>query len=147
MSKNQSKPAALPPKVAQYLRESKAILAEVPELQKTAAEAEQLKQQAAAAKEHQAKLASDTVGELKQVGLITDADQAKFASDLAEPGKAHNLIRYLGKKLAAAEANAAVKPMGNPDRGGQGPSTKKTAEDGETANDRFASRVRAAAGV
>jgi len=135
------------------MRDSKPILARVPVLEKEAADAkaevERLTKEAADAADveqsRSSKLASSTADTLKQLGLIaTDGDHAKFATDLAEPEKAHNLIRYLGKKLAAAEAQAAVKPMGNPDHNGAKP---KTAEDGESADDRFASRVRAAAGA
>lgn len=142
----------LPPKVAEYLRESKPILARVPELEKRAeaaaaaeAKVKSLTKSASDQQAALAKLAKDTADNLLSNGIIAKTDHAKYASDLSDPEKVHNVLRYLGKKYAALEAQAAAPSQGRPSSGGG--STKIAEGEKESANDTFNRRLHAATGA
>ena len=144
MSNDKKKAAALPPKVASYIKESKQAITDL----KKVAEAQQsradgLQKEAEEHKAAQKKLAEETANQLLQRGVIAATHRAKFAEDLADPAKAHQLIRHLGAKVASAEQQAAPPRAGKPAEGAQ----RKSAQDGETAHDRFASRLRQTSGV
>ena len=130
----------LPPKVAAFISEARPVLEDYPAQVKRADDAEARE---AASAESVTKLAEDTADALLASGAIIAEDRAKFAADLTVPAKAHNVIRQLGHKIAAAERNAVPPAMGDPVTNSQ----RKTANEEEDAFGTFGSRVRQASGV
>lgn len=138
-------PAKLDPaRIQKFAAESKEVIsglqkqateqaAEIERVQKVAADKEAAEK---AEKDRLAKLAQETAKDLCDQKVIAPADLQKFASGLADPDKAHNLLRTLGRKLAASES-APV--LGRPQ-------TKTASDAPVTANEVFDARLRAATG-
>jgi len=130
----------LPPKVAAFISEAKPVLEDYPAQVKRADDAEARENAAAVSV---TKLAEETADALLAAGCIVAEDRAKFASDLVDPARAHNVIRALGKKVVAAERNSVPPVMGGPAADSQ----RKTAGEEGDSYSVFGSRVRQASGV
>ena len=151
-------------KIASYIEQSREViaaqqkeinglqtkLAEANDLDKTAADAEAelvaFKTAAEEATEATQKEASEraqaTAEYLRREGVIAPGQCEKFASDLADAEKAHNLICNLASKLASSEAAPAIGKVDGAEK-----TAAEVKPEAESADAAYTRMLRQASGV